>query len=242
MGVISFDDAYAKPDKDDKKEKQTKLQKECAKDPKADDKIKAHCELLGLIDDSGSDTRVDSFFDVFFDVFTVDSFFDVIVQLQNNITELQTQSHDKYTDQEAIDAVGPHTGDTSALESRIAFLESRINTPPTITNFEINVTPITTPNSFGTTFIHECVIDYTYTVNDDKRWLPLTIEESTREHSSAEYSKTFQLDSLTFTEVVSNSFTYDYLNGGEYFRSFEQLTISVNDGEDTTIETQDFRC
>jgi hypothetical protein len=112
MGVISFDDAYAK---DDKKEKQTKLQKECAKDPKSDDKIKAHCELLGLINDADagtSDPRTDSFFDVFFDVFTVDSFFDVIAQLQNDITELQTQSHDRYTDQDAIDAVGPHTEDS----------------------------------------------------------------------------------------------------------------------------------
>ena len=56
IGVISFDDAFAKDDKP-KKEKLTKLQKECAKDPKSDDKIKAHCELLGLIGTGGEDPR-----------------------------------------------------------------------------------------------------------------------------------------------------------------------------------------
>jgi hypothetical protein len=123
LGVISFDDAYAK---DDKKEKQTKLQKECAKDPKSDDKIKAHCELLGLINDADagtSDPRTDSFFDVFFDVFTVDSFFDIF-------TELQTQSHDKYTDQEAIDAVGLHTVDADTTYSGADFAVSDQNCAP----------------------------------------------------------------------------------------------------------------
>jgi uncharacterized protein YjbI with pentapeptide repeats len=119
IGAISFDDAYAKPDKEDK-EKQTKLQKECAKDPKSDDKIKAHCELLGLIGESEEDPRADSFFDVFFDVFTVDSFFDIF-------TELQTQSHDKYTDQEAIDAVGLHTVDIDTLYSGVDFATSNQN-------------------------------------------------------------------------------------------------------------------
>jgi len=88
MGVISFDDVSA--DKDEKKEKLTKLQKECAKDPKNPQKIKPDCELLELIDDGGSDPRADSFFDVFFDVesYSVDSFFDIFTDLQTDVDRI----------------------------------------------------------------------------------------------------------------------------------------------------------
>ena len=46
MMVSGADDAYAK-----NKEKLTKLQKECSKEPKKEDKIKAHCELLNFVTD-----------------------------------------------------------------------------------------------------------------------------------------------------------------------------------------------
>ena len=52
IGAVSFDDAFAKEDKP-KKDKLTKLQKECAKEPKKENKIKAHCELLELIGGEG---------------------------------------------------------------------------------------------------------------------------------------------------------------------------------------------
>ncbi len=44
--VSGADDAFAK-----NKEKLTKLQKECSKEPKKEDKIKAHCELLNFVTD-----------------------------------------------------------------------------------------------------------------------------------------------------------------------------------------------
>jgi hypothetical protein len=140
----------------------------------------------------------------------------------------------------ALDEIGSG-GDTSALESRIAFLESRTNNPPTITDFEIDVH--TTITDLGVTTEHECVIDYSYTVNDDKRWIALTIEESTEDYPvDPRFSRTTQLESLTFTENISNSFTYDYRNLSSEYRSSDRLTLSVFDGEDTTTITQDFRC
>ncbi len=86
IGAVSFDDAFAK----DKKEKLTKLQKECAKEPKKENKIKANCELLEIINDVDVDPSGDSFFDVFFDVelYTVDSFFDVFTDLQTDVVQL----------------------------------------------------------------------------------------------------------------------------------------------------------
>ena len=139
-----------------------------------------------------------------------------------------------------LDEIGTST-DTSALEERIAFLESRTNIAPYISDLTFDITTIVTPS--GSTFIHECVVDYTYTINDDKRWTAITIEESTKERFvGPHFSRTTQLDSLVFTEDVSNSFSYDYLNSGKSFRSFEVLTIILNDGEDTVSETFDFRC
>ncbi len=87
IGAVSFDDAFAA--KGDK-EKLTKLQKECAKEPKKENKIKANCELLEIINDVDVDPSGDSFFDVFFDVelYTVDSFFDVFTDLQTDVVQL----------------------------------------------------------------------------------------------------------------------------------------------------------
>ncbi len=62
IGVIPFDDAFAK---DHKEPKPTKLQKECAKEPKKDNKIKANCELLNIInalqeDQAGKNDQIDA--------------------------------------------------------------------------------------------------------------------------------------------------------------------------------------
>ncbi len=84
FGVVSFDDAFAK---EHKEPKPTKLQKECAKEPKKDNKIKPECELLELINDVDVDPRASGFFDSFFDIFaSVDSFFDIFTELQTSTT------------------------------------------------------------------------------------------------------------------------------------------------------------
>jgi len=90
-GIVSTAPAFADDDDDEKKkdknkDKITKLQKECAKEPKKPYKIKPECELLNLINDSAPDPRADSFFDVFFDVesYSVDSFFDIFTELQTS--------------------------------------------------------------------------------------------------------------------------------------------------------------
>ena len=114
MGVISFDEVFA--DKGEKKEKQTKLQKQCSKEPKDPQKIKPECELLDLINDVDVDPRADSFFDVFFDIFVdtteknaVDSFFDIFVDLDGNridsffdvFTEISVHEEDMAQEQAA---------------------------------------------------------------------------------------------------------------------------------------------
>jgi len=89
------DDDEKKKDKnkDKNKDKITKLQKECAKEPKKPYKIKPECELLNLINDSAPDPRTDSFFDVFFDVenYSVDSFFDIFTELQTDVDTIETE-------------------------------------------------------------------------------------------------------------------------------------------------------
>lgn len=51
-------------------------------------------ELNTKVDNVKPDHRIDSFFDVFFDVFTVDSFFDVFTELQADVDDLKGNTED----------------------------------------------------------------------------------------------------------------------------------------------------
>ena len=85
-------------------DKPTKLQKECTKEFEKKDpqKYSKECELLSLINENKPNPQIDSFFDVFFDVFTVDSFFDIFTDLRATDTSLQTQI-DSFENQECDD-------------------------------------------------------------------------------------------------------------------------------------------
>lgn len=83
MGVISFDDSFAakgEPNGQPFQELQTQID-----------------DLNQRVDDAEPDPRVDSFFDVFFDVFTVDSFFDIFTELQTT-NDLQQSQIDSFFD------------------------------------------------------------------------------------------------------------------------------------------------
>ena len=83
MGVIYFDDSFAakgEPNGQPFQELQTQID-----------------DLNQRVDDAEPDPRVDSFFDVFFDVFTVDSFFDIFTELQTT-NDLQQSQIDSFFD------------------------------------------------------------------------------------------------------------------------------------------------
>jgi len=123
IGAVSFDDAFAK----DKKEKLTKLQKECAKEPKKENKIKANCELLELIIDVDVDPSGDSFFDVFFDVelYSVDSFFDIF-------TELQTAFADTSSDiQQVLGLLNNPIFGLEEIKDEVRIIETEVQDPNT---------------------------------------------------------------------------------------------------------------
>lgn len=76
IGVISFDDSFA------------------AKEPNGQPFQALQTQIDDLsqrIDDAEPDPRVDSFFDVFFDAFTIDSFFDIFTELQADVDQIQTE-------------------------------------------------------------------------------------------------------------------------------------------------------
>src|SRR3989338_10118414 len=88
MGVIYFDDSFAakgEPNGQPFQELQTQID-----------------DLNQRVDDAEPDPRVDSFFDVFFDVFTIDSFFDIFTELRTTDSSLQTQI-DSFENQDCDD-------------------------------------------------------------------------------------------------------------------------------------------
>jgi|APSaa5957512535_1039671.scaffolds.fasta_scaffold21355_3 hypothetical protein len=125
---LAADYAYADKDNDktDKKDnKQTKLQKECSKEPKNPSKIKPDCELLNLINENQPNPQADSFFDVFFDIYTTpDSFFDIFVD-----TSTGTHAVDSFFD--IFTELSVHEIDIQEIQTELLALELRGTDPNT---------------------------------------------------------------------------------------------------------------
>jgi len=167
-GIVSTAPAFADDDDDEKKkdknkDKITKLQKECAKEPKKPYKIKPECELLNLINDSAPDPRADSFFDVFFDIenYSVDSFFDIFTELQTSSSRADSFFDvffdiENYSVDSFFDIFTELQTDVDTIETEIVALDLRGESCPDgeiLTGVNLDGTLACTPSGTGNPFV-----------------------------------------------------------------------------------------